>query len=190
MRVVIKKCTDRDGTVKNKSLIGQVKEAVIGKSMQLYSEGTSPTSRTSEVCKVEYNDPSITVTTQNSVYYLEEYGIIDSYMCINDIAKLAHKIAVKRGKVDCDTTIIDQFKAVQEEVEELYKAIDINKNTGTVYLPDTFNKEFYDIFVTDGIGAEIADSIISLLTMSKMIDIDIQKYIEWNLQYGMVRDEK
>ncbi len=105
---------------------------------------------------------------------------------MNDIAKRAFKIAVKRGKITKETTLLEQFDAIQEELNEMKQAMSFS-TTNKIILPDKYSKEMHEACIKDTLEGELTDTIIALLTKAEMIGMDIEKHIEWNLKYNAER---
>jgi hypothetical protein len=105
---------------------------------------------------------------------------------MNETAKQAFIVAVKRGKVTKETTLTDQYNAILSELRELKESIDFS-TTGKILLPDEYSKEMHEICIKDTLEGEIVDSILALSTMAEMIGMDLERHIDWTLKYNAER---
>lgn len=118
---------------------------------------------------------------------------------LNKLSKEAQKEAKRRGKIKEKTSIKDVLNHLKGEVEELEKAIDVKKqypdhNSYTCKIMtdvgESIDSETYEEVFKNSIGDEIADVIITALTLSKVCEIDIDWYVKNKMKYNKERKDQ
>jgi len=117
---------------------------------------------------------------------------------LNKLSKEALKEAKRRGKINKKTSIKDVLNHLKGEVAELERAIDVKEQHPDHYsytcrimtdVGKSIDSEIYEEVFKNSIGDEIADVIITALTLSKVCKIDVDWYVKNKMKYNKERKD-
>ena len=109
---------------------------------------------------------------------------------IDVLATIALSTAYKRGQVKTSTTFEEFTSAIQEELEELKNASVVcsREQLGALQsMQNNSSAKFSAMFehsAKDTVGDEIADIIVTCLSMARFFDIDIDTHILMKMEYN------
>lgn len=114
---------------------------------------------------------------------------------LNDLAKQAYSNAKSRGFYPEDADIKNNLFEIISEVAEIGKAHRDNKRVSkdkkSLFVLDAKAdgafKNKYESYVKDTLEQELSGAIIALLSVSKSLDVDIEKFINYEMRYNEIR---